>query len=108
MPTAKASTFPAAARPLLKKLKASASTARLAFTMEFHAPKQGRFQPPPYRVLVDTDQTPWLAVQHYNAEPHEVALAQVRVPVEMTRFTVKVKAGSKTAVTAWAKQLLER
>lgn len=104
----KSPSIPAAARPLLRALGGDPSWVRLAFTVVFHAPKQGRFQPPPYRVLVDTAKQPWLTVQHYNDEPHEVTLRQVRVPTEMTRFTVSVKAGSKTAVAAWARGLLER
>ncbi|MFZ5438518.1 MAG: hypothetical protein ACOZQL_00850 [Myxococcota bacterium] len=99
---------PAAARALLRKLGAPADTARLCFDVAFHAPKQGRFQPPPYRVFVDTARRPWLTVQHYNDEPHAVTPRAIRVPTEMTRFTVRVKAGPKAAISAWAAALLGR
>lgn len=102
----KTPSMPAAARALVKKLGAPATTVCLQFTVTFHAPKQGRFAPPPYRVVVDTKKDAWLTVQHYNDEPRALTLAEVRVPTEMTRFTMTVRAGSRSAVKGWAAQLL--
>jgi hypothetical protein len=104
----KTTSLPTGARALARRLGLDPAPAKLAFTLSFHAPAQRSFRPPPYCVVVDTTKTPWLTVQHYNPEPRAVTLAQVRVPVEMTRFTVEVKpAAHRRYVTAWAKRLLE-
>jgi hypothetical protein len=75
-------------------------------SLQFHAPKQGKFQPPAYRIDIDTTATPWLTCRHYNAAPRALEVKDVRVPTEMTRFTLTVKTGPKRALSQWAKKLL--
>ncbi len=102
-------TLPPAARAFARRLGLVPPPAVLRFTMTFHAPKQGRFLPPAYRLFVDTTKPEWLTFQQYNDEPHVLTPAQIQVPVETTRFTLEVTgAKQRRALEAWAKAQLER
>ena len=106
---AKTPAMPPSAVTLARRIGLSPAPAELRFTLSFHAPKQGEFTPPAYRLFVDTTKTPWLTFQNYNSEPNPMKLADIQVPVEMTRFTLSVRPASlRKPLLAWAKALLER
>jgi hypothetical protein len=101
--------LPPAARALARRIGLSPVPSALRFSLAFHGRKQGDFKPPSYRLEVDTTKTPWLTVRHYNVEPHEVSVAQVRAPVEMSSYSLKTPiAKHRPALVAWAKALLEQ
>lgn len=84
--------------------------AEVQFTLSFRAPRQGKYQPPHYELVIDSTQTDWCTYRNYNSAPHPIDPRQVMVPVEMTSFVlVSASPGVPRArVEAWARSLLTR
>ena len=80
----------------------------VSFALSFRAPKQGRYQPPHYELVIDSTQASWCTYRNYNAAPRPITPKDVMVPVEMTSFVLlsASKGVSRALVEAWAKSLL--
>lgn len=109
-----------AARKPARKAKASPALAFAAklgmkppptvvqFTVAFRAPRQGRYQPPDYELVIDSTKPSWCTYRNYNAAPRPIEPKSVMVPVEMTSFVLRSvgRGVDKVKVQAWAKSLL--
>lgn len=78
------------------------------FSLSFRAPKQGRYQPPHYELVIDSTKPGWCTYRNYNAAPRPIEPKSVMVPVEMTSFVLlsASRGVDKAKVQAWAKSLL--
>lgn len=78
------------------------------FSVQFRAPRQGKYQPPHYELVIDSTQPSWCTYRNYNVAPRPIKPSEVMVPVEMTSFVVLAvsKGVDRTKVAAWARSLL--
>lgn len=80
------------------------------FSVSFRAPRQGKYQPPHYELVVDSTQPSWCTYRNYNAAPQPIDPQAVMVPVEMTTFVLHGvgKGLDRAKLEAWARSLLTR
>ncbi|MDP1824303.1 MAG: hypothetical protein Q8L48_13700 [Archangium sp.] len=78
------------------------------FSLSFRAPRQGRYQPPDYELVIDSTRASWCTYRNYNAAPRPIEPESVMVPVEMTSFVLlsASKGVDRAKVAAWARSLL--
>ena len=78
------------------------------FSLSFRAPRQGKYQPPHYELVIDSTKKSWCTYRNYNVSPRAIEPAEVMVPVEMTTFVLMAvsKGVNRAKVEAWAKSLL--
>ena len=107
MPAAKRSTS-SPAQAFVVRLGINPPPAVVQFSLSFRAPRQGRYQPPHYELVIDSTQKSWCTYRNYNVAPRPIEPSEVMVPVEMTTFVLMTvsKGLDRTKVRAWAKSLL--